>query len=64
MLTTTMPDGTSVVNTYNGEGIRVKKEINGQGTKYLYQADQIILEIDTQGIILREIFGNSLIQGQ
>ncbi|ATW25288.1 RHS repeat-associated core domain-containing protein [Candidatus Formimonas warabiya] len=62
LLTTSMPDGTTLNNTYNGEGIRVKKEINGQAAKYLYEGDQILLEPDNAGNqTARNIWGTSLI---
>ncbi|WP_148134550.1 RHS repeat-associated core domain-containing protein [Candidatus Formimonas warabiya] len=62
LLTTSMPDGTTLNNTYNGEGIRVKKEINGQVAKYLYEGDQILLELDSAGNqTARNIWGTSLI---
>ncbi|ATW25278.1 RHS repeat-associated core domain-containing protein [Candidatus Formimonas warabiya] len=62
LLTTSMPDGTTLNNTYNGEGIRVKKEINGQAAKYLYEGDQILLELDNAGNqTAKNIWGTSLI---
>jgi len=34
---------------YNGEGYRVEKSVNDTTTKYMYEADKVILEVDGQG---------------
>ncbi|MEQ8199386.1 MAG: hypothetical protein ABRQ27_15540 [Clostridiaceae bacterium] len=36
LIQTVNPDGTSIINTYNGEGIRVQKQSGSTLTKYLY----------------------------
>ena len=54
-------DGTTV-NKYNGEGYRVEKDVNGTVTKYLYEADKVILEIDGKGKqTARNIYGTNLL---
>ena len=55
--------GTSKVeNTYNGEGLRVKKTVNGVETNYVYIYDKIMLELDQYGKeVARNISGLSLI---
>ncbi len=48
--------------TYNGEGLRVSKNINGQITKYLYDYDKVVLELDDAGAQLaRNIYGINLL---
>ena len=48
--------------TYNGEGLRVSKNVNGEITKYLYEYDKIVLEIDGNGAQLStNIYGAELI---
>ncbi|MEG0899237.1 MAG: RHS repeat-associated core domain-containing protein [Oscillospiraceae bacterium] len=39
-------DGKTVINTYNGEGLRIAKEVNGVAVKYLYEGDKIVAEYD------------------
>ncbi|MCG1025143.1 kelch repeat-containing protein [Dehalobacter sp.] len=46
MVTTLTSGGTSITNTYNGEGLRVAKQVNSQTTKYVYVADKVVLELD------------------
>ncbi|MDD2402550.1 MAG: DUF6531 domain-containing protein, partial [Clostridia bacterium] len=40
---------TTVINIYNGEGLRVAKEVNGERTQYLYEYDKVVLELDEAG---------------
>ncbi|WP_244648221.1 RHS repeat-associated core domain-containing protein [Ruminiclostridium herbifermentans] len=48
--------------TYNGEGYRVSKDINGQTTNYLYEADKVILETDGENNqTARNIYGLNLL---
>ena len=48
--------------TYNGEGLRVSKNVNGEITKYLYEYDKIVLEIDGNGVqSSKNIYGAELI---
>lgn len=45
-LTKTTIKNKNISYSYNGEGYRVSKDINGQKTNYLYEADKVILETD------------------
>ncbi len=43
----------TIINTYNGEGLRVQKEVKDNDyttskTKYLYEYDKVVLELDAQ----------------
>jgi RHS repeat-associated protein len=60
--TTATPDGTNVANTYNGEGLRVAKKVNGATTKYLYNGDKVVLELDgSNSQTARNVLGTNLI---
>jgi YD repeat-containing protein len=51
-----------VENTYNGEGLRVAKTVNGDTLRYFYEYDRIILETDENGTeTARNIFGTNLV---
>ncbi|MCX7923145.1 MAG: DUF6531 domain-containing protein [Clostridia bacterium] len=61
-LITTVSAGTTVVNTYNGEGYRVAKFVDGSLTKYLYEYDKVVLEVDEQGNqIAKNVYGTNLL---
>ncbi|MGB8451358.1 MAG: RHS repeat-associated core domain-containing protein, partial [Anaerocolumna sp.] len=63
LMKTVTEDGTIVNNTYNAEGYRTGKEVNGDKTYYLYEADQIILEVDKDGNqTARNVHGTNLIR--
>ena len=48
--------------SYNGEGYRVSKDINGQTTNYLYEADKVILETDgANNQVAKNIYGLNLL---
>jgi len=49
LIRTTTGDGTVINNTYNAEGYRTGKEVNGEKTSYLYENDKVILEVDENG---------------
>lgn len=52
----------TILCKYNGEGYRVEKSVNGQATKYLYEADKVVLEVDGQGNqTARNIYGTNLL---
>lgn len=54
--------GYDVVNVYNGEGLRVKKIVNGTATNYLYEFDKVVLETDVNGVqVGRNVYGLNLI---
>jgi YD repeat-containing protein len=47
---------------YNGEGIRVEKNVNGQVERYLYEYNNVVLEVDGAGNQLaRNVYGINLI---
>jgi len=52
----------TVTCKYNGEGLRVEKTVNGQTTRYLYEYDKVVLELDDKGRqTARNVYGNNLI---
>ncbi|MFZ5352577.1 MAG: RHS repeat-associated core domain-containing protein [Bacillota bacterium] len=62
---TTAANGTIVTNTYNGEGYRVAKAVNGSTVNYLYEYDKVVLELDGAGSeTARNIYGTSLLVRQ
>ncbi|HCC07105.1 MAG TPA: hypothetical protein DEP72_02915, partial [Clostridiales bacterium] len=51
-----------VSHTYNGEGYRVAKAVNGDVTNYLYEGDKVILEVDGSGVEkARNVYGTNLV---
>lgn len=47
---------------YNGEGYRVEKQTGGKTTRYLYEADKVILEVDEKGTqTAKNVYGLNLI---
>ena len=43
-------EGSNTINyTYNGNGLRVGKEVNGQLTRYMYEGDKVVLELNGEG---------------
>ena len=62
LIKTTTLDSKVIINTYNGEGKRVAKDVNGSTTRYLYKADKVILELNGDGSEkARNVHGTSLI---
>ena len=62
LISTVTEDGATVVNTYNGDGLRVGKCVNGELTKYLYEGSRVVLELDALGNQrARNIYGTNLI---
>ncbi|WP_368292719.1 kelch repeat-containing protein [Dehalobacter sp. TBBPA1] len=62
LITTSLPDGTNLTSTYNGEGLRVAKQVNSTTTKYVYVGDKVVLELDgSNNQVARNIQGTSLI---
>ena len=52
----------TITNTYNGEGYRVAKAVNGVATNYLYESDKVILEVDGSGTEkARNVYGTNLV---
>ena len=48
--------------SYNGEGLRVSKTINGTVTNYLYEYDKVVLETDGQGNeTAQNVYGTNLL---
>ena len=56
-------DNKTVVNTYNGEGRRVKKQVlNGSTTKYLYDGNKVIAEFfDDNSVKAVNVYGLNLV---
>lgn len=51
-----------VIYTYNADGYRTSKTINGKTTNYIWDGDQIVLELDEKGKVKkRYLRGDSLI---
>ncbi len=48
-LAKTTEGSTTSAYAYNGEGYRVQKTVNGQITRFLYEADKVVLETDGSG---------------
>ncbi len=48
-LVNTIEGSKTISYGYNAEGYRVEKNINGQISRYLYEADKVILEVDAAG---------------
>ncbi len=62
LIKTTTPDNKVITNTYDGEGKRTAKDVDGETTRYLYEYDKVILELDGEGgQKARNVHGTSLI---
>ncbi len=62
LIKTTTPDNKVITNTYDGEGKRTAKDVDGETTRYLYEYDKVILELDGEGgQKARNAHGTSLI---
>jgi RHS repeat-associated protein len=62
LIQTITSDGTTVINGYNGEGLRVSKTVNGQTTYYLYEYDKVVLEVNNSGAQkARNLYGTNLL---
>lgn len=48
-LVKTVSDGTTLTNTYNGEGLRVSKTSGGETTYFLHEYDKVVLEVNSDG---------------
>ncbi len=61
-LISTLTNGTTVNMRYNGEGYRVEKSVSGAVTKYLYEYDKVVLELDGSGNQTgRNVYGTNLL---
>lgn len=60
MKTTTASEVTTSYG-YNGDGYRVSKTSGEETTYYLYEADKVILEQDSSGTTVRNVYGTNLI---
>ncbi|EPR08089.1 right-handed parallel beta-helix repeat-containing protein [Ruminiclostridium papyrosolvens] len=61
-LISTTTGGITVQNTYNGDGYRVEKAVNGAITRYLYEYDKVVLELDGSGNQTgRNVYGTNLL---
>jgi RHS repeat-associated protein len=62
LIKTVSEDGTVVNNIYNAEGYRTGKELDGEQTYYLYEADKVILEVDdNEEQKSRNVYGTNLL---
>jgi RHS repeat-associated protein len=62
MLTAVTPEGTTITNTYNGNGQRVAKQIDTETTKYVYVGSKVVLELDgASNQTARNVQGTNLI---
>ena len=58
----TITGSITVENLYNGDGYRVEKRVNGAITRYLYDYDKVVLEVDQSGSQkARNIYGTNLL---
>ena len=58
----TLQGSDTVINTFNGEGLRVSKSVNGDITRFLYDGGDVILEVDENGRELaRNVHGAGMI---
>ena len=61
-LTHSLSKGTDTLYRYNAEDYRIQKSVNGDVIRYLYEADQVILELNEGGEeIGRNVYGTNLI---
>ncbi|MDP4093577.1 MAG: S8 family serine peptidase [Bacillota bacterium] len=52
----------TITYTYNGDGLRVSKTVNGQTTNYLYEYSQVVLETDGSGNqTAKNVYGTNLL---
>jgi len=62
LIRTVTENGTIVENVYNGDGLRVKKIVNGTATFYLYEYQRVVLEQNSLGDVTgRNIYGTNLL---
>ena len=62
LISTVTSSGDTIVNAYNGDGLRVSKSVNGVITLYLYEASRVVLEQDGQGSQTAwNVYGTNLI---
>lgn len=61
-LTETLTENVKVSYEYDAEGLRTKKTVNGETITYVWDGDQLVMEIDDKGNVLKKyIRGTSLI---
>lgn len=61
-LVTTKTGAQIAYYSYNGEGRRVQKNVNGETTNYLYEYDKVVLETDEKGKqTARNVYGINLL---
>ncbi|MHC1748040.1 MAG: hypothetical protein AB9856_06570 [Cellulosilyticaceae bacterium] len=58
----TLPNGNSLVNRYDAEGLRAEIEENNRLTKFIFHQDTILAELDTEDTIkARLIRGHGIV---
>ena len=61
-LTHSSSKGSNILYQYNAEDYRIQKSVNGDVIRYLYEADQVILELNDNGEeVGRNVYGTNLI---
>ena len=61
-LISTKSENSTSTYSYNAQGYRTDKTVNGQTTKYLYEYDKVVLETDGEGKqISFNVYGSSLL---
>lgn len=62
LVKTITPEGTTVNSIYNYVGLRIEKTVDNESTKYVYDSDKVILELDGLGNQkARNVHGTNLI---
>jgi RHS repeat-associated protein len=65
LIATVTSAGVIVINTYNGDGLRVGKSVNGSLTRYLYEYQKVVLEENASGDQTgRNVYGINLLTRQ
>ena len=61
-LTSSIEGDSKAHHGYNGEGLRVEKTVNDKIQRYLYEADQVVLEVDgSNNQIAKNTYGTNLL---
>ena len=64
-LTSTIEGDSKAHYSYNGEGLRVEKTVNDKVQRSLYEADQVVLEVDgSNNQIAKNTYGINLLSGE
>lgn len=62
LVKTVLSDGSIILYSYNAQGFRTQKSINGTITKYVYDKDKVVLELDaSNNVTARNTVGSNII---